>query len=338
MKKNAGFMLFETLIVSTLVLGTLVFLYVQLTNIRKSYYISFKYNTIEGLYHANNIAKHLEKTGYQAIKDNLADNNYLDITNCVYSTSLCNIIVENENIKQVLFVNKDISSLKNDLDNINLDKNFKKFIKKTPALKKNCDYRLLVAFNNDTYATVGVGVDLSELTPYVLTNMINNNGFESGNINWNFDTQNSTTKIDSTFKKSGNSSLSFISSSTDTNAIYQSVSLKANHIYYASEYLYLDENSSGYTNIYLNDSRNYANVSFNTLKAKKWNNVSSVFNAETLGNYQYNILVSNTPNKIYVDNVMLIDLTETFGIGNEPDLEWCNSHIKFFENTTTLYK
>ena len=49
MKKNRGYVLFETLVVSTVILGTLVFLYIQLSSIKSSYNTSFKYNTVSAL-------------------------------------------------------------------------------------------------------------------------------------------------------------------------------------------------------------------------------------------------------------------------------------------------
>lgn len=39
-----------------------------------------------------------------------------------------------------------------------------------------------------------------------------------------------------------------------------------------------------------------------------------------------------------IDNVILIDLTETFGKGNEPDLEWCEKNISFFNGYKQLIK
>ena len=40
----------------------------------------------------------------------------------------------------------------------------------------------------------------------------------------------------------------------------------------------------------------------------------------------------------YVDSMMVINLTKTFGAGNEPDKEWCDRNIDYFEGTTTIYK
>ena len=42
--------------------------------------------------------------------------------------------------------------------------------------------------------------------------------------------------------------------------------------------------------------------------------------------------------KAYFDDVIFIDLTETFGAGNEPSQDWCDKHINYFEGTSTIYK
>ena len=51
MKKN-GFMLAEVLIVSTLLIGVMAFMYTQIRTLTSSYAKSFKYNTVDGLYGA----------------------------------------------------------------------------------------------------------------------------------------------------------------------------------------------------------------------------------------------------------------------------------------------
>ncbi len=41
----------------------------------------------------------------------------------------------------------------------------------------------------------------------------------------------------------------------------------------------------------------------------------------------------NTTADTWIDGVMLIDLTEAFGTGNEPTKEWCDENIPYFENS-----
>lgn len=44
----------------------------------------------------------------------------------------------------------------------------------------------------------------------------------------------------------------------------------------------------------------------------------------------------NATSDSYVDNLLFIDLTETFGVGNEPSKEWCDENIPFFEGQYNL--
>lgn len=44
----------------------------------------------------------------------------------------------------------------------------------------------------------------------------------------------------------------------------------------------------------------------------------------------------NTTADYFIDGVMLIDLTECFGKGNEPTKEWCDTNIPFFIGTKTI--
>ena len=47
-------------------------------------------------------------------------------------------------------------------------------------------------------------------------------------------------------------------------------------------------------------------------------------------------IASNAEGSAYVDNIVVINLTKTFGAGNEPDLAWCNANIEYFEGTTSI--
>ena len=64
-KKQKGFVLVETLVVSLLVLTVLIFLFLQLNTINLNYQKSFRYNTVEGLYSANNMKVYILKNGYE---------------------------------------------------------------------------------------------------------------------------------------------------------------------------------------------------------------------------------------------------------------------------------
>lgn len=172
MKKssNHGFMLLETLVVSTVILGTLLFLYVQFTGIKTNYDISFRYNTIPGLYHTKQITTYFENYGYQTLSDYLDNSNtgYINITtNTSYfevgsDTSIYINLVSEIKAKTILFVNDDLLVLKQYLANTNDDlsgifsEGLKDFILKTATDSTN-QYRIIIEFNDNTYATVVIG-------------------------------------------------------------------------------------------------------------------------------------------------------------------------------------
>lgn len=73
--------------------------------------------------------------------------------------------------------------------------------------------------------------------------------------------------------------------------------------------------------------------------ANKWNTLSAVVDRSSFpdGNYQFRVDYNNQNSTAYMwfDGLMLVDLTETFGSGNEPDKDWCDSNIAFTTSTTT---
>ena len=66
---NKGFVITEVLILSTVILGVLTLMYVQFKSVNRSYQYSFKYDTVEGLYLANNIVNYINDGNY----DNLVE-------------------------------------------------------------------------------------------------------------------------------------------------------------------------------------------------------------------------------------------------------------------------
>lgn len=58
--------------------------------------------------------------------------------------------------------------------------------------------------------------------------------------------------------------------------------------------------------------------------------------ASAASNYSIRNFTVNASNYVYCDGLMLIDLTAAFGAGNEPDKEWCDRSIPFFEGSLVL--
>ena len=56
-KNNQGFMLVEALVMSTVIIGVLVFMFIQFRNISRGYDRSFSYDTVPNLYYTNEIKR-----------------------------------------------------------------------------------------------------------------------------------------------------------------------------------------------------------------------------------------------------------------------------------------
>lgn len=147
MKKNyqRGFVLAEAFIVSTFVLGVLVFMFLQIKTIINGYDKSFTYNTITGIYQAREVKKFIEDNDYVTLIEQINEHDFivLDNTNTTY-TNIFNIA----NIKTVVISKGDLSSLKMESS---LSPKFKNYIK---TLANTDYYKLIFEFNDDTFATI----------------------------------------------------------------------------------------------------------------------------------------------------------------------------------------
>jgi hypothetical protein len=164
MKKNSkGFLLLETMLVSTFVISTLVFLYIQFVNLKNSYDTSFTYNTIPGLYATKNIKDYIKDNNYSTIKKdvNKDTNNLIYIYNdntCntkYFNDTLdyCNELMKKLNVKKVIMTSKDLTNLKKGLKENDLDNELYNYIKKIKN-SADYDYRLVAIFKDNTFTNL----------------------------------------------------------------------------------------------------------------------------------------------------------------------------------------
>ena len=160
MKKSnkKGFILAETIAVSVVIMTALVIIYTQFMTISKSYARTFTYNSVNNLYLVNNIKQFIKEDGIDNLINALNENNYIDITSCPsdYFTEYiyCRSLIENSNIKQIIFTKQNLDELENNLDD-GLSEKMKQFIKSINYDDVN-NHRLIVEFNDETYATLAV--------------------------------------------------------------------------------------------------------------------------------------------------------------------------------------
>ena len=156
MKNNRGYMLAETLIVTTFVAGILVFLFIQFTNLSNNYEESYKYNTVEGIYALDDVKEYIisDDDAYNYIKTNVSKTSILDITDCSIFTSqnYCSKLFDLENIENIIISTNMVNP---SLFNLS-DENYMNFIRRLSS-DGTLKYRIIARFNNDTYATIRFG-------------------------------------------------------------------------------------------------------------------------------------------------------------------------------------
>ena len=168
-----------------------------------------------------------------------------------------------------------------------------------------------------------------------LTNLITNPSFESSNT-WSGGT------FDSTHAKYGNYSLKLTGTSASPEILAtsaNSISLDPTHIYYARYEVY-HEGASGTAGIYWPIAEPAFVEGQSLGSSGSWNIVSSVNNRSSFANGSYPIRFdynnNNATTSVWYDGVVLIDLTASFGTGNEPTKSWCDENIPYFEGTTLI--
>lgn len=154
MKKNKqkGFMLVETLVVTTFISGVFLFLFIQFNNLNKSYKYSFKYDSVEGLYALDDVVDYLndESLFKSNLATSLSDDNYIKLSNCssnlFSSVEYCNKLFELEEIREAIIVKKDYEI--NSTDSIS--ENIKEYLNKVNKKNRNnYNYLIIIELLND---------------------------------------------------------------------------------------------------------------------------------------------------------------------------------------------
>lgn len=159
---NKGFMLTELLVTATLICTVLIFLYTQFYSVKRSYDNSFKYNTVNGLYALANVRDFLIQNDIYVLKQGLNTNAYIDLMNNnvsgINNMDYFHELVSSLNIKNLFFTNSNLSDL---IDNLNSLSNeyepVKKFIRYIDYDENNTKYRLIVEYNDNTFASILIG-------------------------------------------------------------------------------------------------------------------------------------------------------------------------------------
>ena len=156
-KNNQGFMLIEALIMSTLIIGVLVYMFIQFQNISRSYDKSFSYNTVTGLYITNEIKNYLSSNNkINDLMNNVkaAEKKCIEIKDLDDAT--WNELLEKGNIKTVLFTDESLSKLKGQY-NSSFSEKLNDYINYVKVGEQVDKYRVIIEFNDDTFASLRIG-------------------------------------------------------------------------------------------------------------------------------------------------------------------------------------
>ncbi len=163
MKKNnnLGFMLTETLIVSSFISVVLLYMFVNFRKTYQYYEKTFTYNTVNSLYATNHIKKYImsNEVDYGDIKNTLEGaTQYKDLTDCsgilFQGSDYCKKLLENLEVEKVYFTKNDISNLASFMKSGGVDERIITFLDYVKYDKLESGYRLIVFFKDETIATL----------------------------------------------------------------------------------------------------------------------------------------------------------------------------------------
>lgn len=177
---------------------------------------------------------------------------------------------------------------------------------------------------------------------FTMTNLVTNGSFEGGVTSWVKGVANDYMQI--------NTNLSYVSTGiksaqrqiiTTQNYYTQDIDLDLQHKYYFSLKAYNTSNNIFYVDISPYGSGALTGSTITINSSNVFNKYSSIFEVnKSSSNYilylGYGPVGSNSlSGAFYMDDVLLVDLTETFGVGKEPTKEWCDENLDYFDGTTT---
>ena len=164
-KDNRGFLLAESLVVSTFVLTVLILLYIQFSNLTTNYKNSYNYNNVESIYDLSSVSSYL-------ITNNISLSNQLSQTKpyvIIYQSGSCNMdvivdsfcdnLVNTMDAKTIIYTYSDEKVIKDYLANhndSNINQKLRDFISKVETNTVKNKGRLFAEFNNGTFSTIAM--------------------------------------------------------------------------------------------------------------------------------------------------------------------------------------
>ena len=163
---NRGFLLAESLVVSTFVLTILILLYVQFSNLTTNYKNSYNYNNVESIYDLSSVVNYLNSNNYKLSTQLSEAKPYVVVFQdgtCNMSAgivdSFCDNLINKMGAKKIIYTYSDLSIIKNYVsttEDSNINQKMREFISRVETNTVLNKGRLFAEFNNGTYATIAM--------------------------------------------------------------------------------------------------------------------------------------------------------------------------------------
>ena len=169
MKNEKGFLLAESLIVSTFVLTILIILFIQFSNLTNNYKNSYSHNNVESIYDLSSVSNYLVTNNFELLDQLSADQPYI----LLYSDNKCNVeagltdsfceeLMNEIGAKTVIYTSSDVRIIKyyvNNNEDDNIGQRLREFITKIDAKQILNKGRLFAEFKNGNFSTIAFDYD-----------------------------------------------------------------------------------------------------------------------------------------------------------------------------------
>ena len=169
---------------------------------------------------------------------------------------------------------------------------------------------------------------------YTLTNLIPNSSME--NTGWSCSYSSEVSRYgDYSCKLTGTTS-----TIEQYATLSSSITLNNTHKYYGRVEIFATAVNGESVDIFWPISGEGYFGSVGILQPNQWDVYGIIVDRTNIANGSHGLRLDYNNNYLtntaYYDGAMLIDLTEAFGAGNEPSVEWCNKNIPYFNGKTRI--
>lgn len=173
------------------------------------------------------------------------------------------------------------------------------------------------------------GIHLKYISPLIsATNLVLNPGFDSDWTNWAAHTN---CEFSTAYIYTGGHSVQL-----NTGAVLSQTipNVYSGHKYYVRTHVTAaDEITGTGAYMYVNNTAVTVDLAQANIQVGEWDIFSDIV---TINSTTMTLEMRNGASAMLCDGFMCIDLTATYGAGNEPTVQWCNENIRFFKTVLLI--